>query len=120
MRGANDEIFMALILSLKCTFCHKGRLALKLLEKIGATHRSSIICMVYQLVLWAKEPFQSIVDAHRLGEKAGRQAGDFLYATLNCGLSISTSYVAGQSLDIVRDNNQDHSKGKIACMGLLT
>jgi tetratricopeptide (TPR) repeat protein len=58
--------------------------------------------MVYQLVLWT-EPFQSIVDAHRLGEKAGRQAGDFLYATLNCGLSISTSYVAGQSLDIVRD-----------------
>ena len=23
MRGANDEIFMALILSLKCTFCHR-------------------------------------------------------------------------------------------------
>ena len=60
--------------------------------------------MVYQLVLWANEPFQSIVDAHRLGEKAGRQAGDFLYATLNWAFFISTSFVTGQRLDTVRDN----------------
>ena len=77
---------------------------MKLLEKTGSTHKSSIICMVYQGVLWASEPFQSIVDAHRLGEKAGRQAGDFLYATLNSSLSITTSFAAGQSLYTVRND----------------
>ena len=88
--------------------CRLGRLALKLLEKICSTHRSSIICIVYQMVLWANEPLQSIVDAHRLGEKAGRQAGDFLYATVNWALSIQTSFVAGHSLDAVRDNLRDY------------
>jgi len=47
---------------------------------------------------------QSIADAHLLGEKAGKQAGDFLFATLNLQLALQTSFVAGQSLVTVRNN----------------
>jgi hypothetical protein len=65
-------------------------------------YKSSVICFVYDRILWASEPLQSIVEAHLLGCKAGQQSGDFVYGFYNQQLAIVTNYVAGQSLDIVQ------------------
>ena len=43
-------------------------LALKLVEKRDSlVHKSAVIALVYIGVLWAVEPLQSIIEAHRLG-----------------------------------------------------
>lgn len=85
--------------------CRLGRLALKLLQKRDLTaHTSSVIFYVYQTILWASDPLQSIADAHLLGRKAGQQSGDFVFSNLNWHLSAVVSYTAGSDLNTVRES----------------
>mmetsp|Transcript_43738 Transcript_43738/g.91966 ORF Transcript_43738/g.91966 Transcript_43738/m.91966 type:complete len:1476 (+) Transcript_43738:19-4446(+) len=85
--------------------CRFGRLALKLLEKEALSmHKAAVILMVYSPILWAAEPLQSVVEAHQLGQKVGHQRGDWLYAGYNWHMSITTSFFAGQDLNLVRRN----------------
>ena len=67
-------------------------------------HKSSVVCFVYNTILWASEPLQLIVEAHLRGHKSGQLTGDIVFALHNLILAILTDYVAGQSLDTVRSN----------------
>ncbi len=80
-----------------------GKLALKqVVERRGSLqYKSSVICFVYDRILWAIEPLQLLVKAHMLGHKAGQQSGDIVFAFKNLALAISVDYFAGQTLDIV-------------------
>ena len=94
------------------TFCNTplttGKLALQLVEKKGSIqYKSSVVCFVYNTILWATEPLQLIVEAHLLGHKAGQQTGDIVFALHNLILAILTDYVAGQNLAVVRNNIMD-------------
>lgn len=85
-----------------------GKLALQLVEKKGSIqYKSSVICFVYDRILWATEPLQLIVNAHLLGRKYGHQSGDCLYALNNQILAIKADYSAGHCLDKVRTNIMD-------------
>jgi len=82
-----------------------GKLALKLVDKKGSLrYKSSVICFVYERILWATEPMQLLVEAHSLGHKAGQQSGDIVFAFKNLGHAILTDYVAGQILDTFQMN----------------
>ena len=86
-----------------------GRLALKLVEnKLSVVHKSAVIGAVYHLILWASDPLQSIIEAHEMGRKIGKQMGDFLSSSVNWHFSIIISYVAGVSLDKVQTNIEDY------------
>ena len=90
------------------THLFTGRLALKLVEnKLSSVHKSAVFAIVYQLILWASDPLQSIIESHEIGRKVGQQIGDFLYSSLNWVMSIMTSYFAGVSLDKVQTNVED-------------
>ena len=80
-----------------------GRLALKLVEKNGL-FRSRVTRFVYDRILWASDPLQSIAEAFLLGYKAGQQSGDCVYAFNNLILALYTNYFAGQQLDVVEKN----------------
>lgn len=80
-----------------------GKLSLRLADKKGSLqYKSSVICFVYDRILWASEPFQLIVEAHRLGQITGQMSGDFVYGFYNQQLAIVTSYVAGRKLDDIQ------------------
>ena len=54
------------------THLSPGRLALKLVEdKLSSVHKSAVVAIVYHLILWASDPLQSIVEAHKIGRKIG-------------------------------------------------
>ncbi len=80
-----------------------GRLALKLVEKNGL-FRSRVTRFVYDRILWASDPLQSIAEAFLFGYKAGQQSGDCVYAFNNLLLAMYTNYFAGQQLDVVEKN----------------
>ncbi|KAL7431794.1 hypothetical protein ACHAXH_004913 [Discostella pseudostelligera] len=83
--------------------CRLGKLALKLVEKKGSIqYKSSVICFVYDRIIFISEPFQLIANAHLLGHKCGQQSGDFLYALTNQILAIKSDYAAGHNLDKVQ------------------
>jgi hypothetical protein len=77
-------------------------------------YKSSVICFVYDKILWASEPFQLIVEAHLLGYKSGKQSGDYIFAILNLQLATLTDYVAGQILETVEKNILDFISKLIA------
>ena len=82
-----------------------GKLALKLVEKKGSIqYKSSVICFVYDRIIFISEPFQLIANAHLLGHRCGQQSGDFLYALTNQILAIKSDYAAGHNLDKVQKN----------------
>ena len=85
-----------------------GRLALKLVENKLVVHKSAVIGAVCHLILWASDPLQSIIEAHEMGRKVGKQMGDFLSSSVNWHFSIIISYVAGVSLDKVQTNIEDY------------
>ena len=103
-----------------------GRLALKLVDKkISYHHKSAVISLVYVTILWAVEPLQAIVDAHKIGRRLGQQHGDFVHMALNWCLSITTSYFAGDCLDDVQANCKDyvvtmHQQNSDVFVGLYT
>ena len=91
------------------THLFTGRLALKLVEtQLSSLHKSAVFALVYYLILWASDPLQSIIEAHEVGRKVGQQIGDFLFSSMNWTMSITTSYLAGVSLDKVETNMEDH------------
>ena len=79
-----------------------GRLALKLLEKNKTILYKSQVFAVYTTISWLNTPFQSIIDFHNIGYKAGIAVGDAFPSILNASLALSTSYVAGRSLNDAR------------------
>ena len=104
---ANESTFLFTLMHREI-FLTTGKLALKLVEKKGSVQfKSSVICFVYDRILWATEPLQSLVEAHLLGNKAGQQSGDIVFAFKNQALAILIDYFAGQNLDTVRSNLMD-------------
>jgi hypothetical protein len=82
-----------------------GKLALKLLERKGSLqYKCRVICFVCEGIFWATRPFQSVVDSHMQGHKAGQLSGDFVHGSKNVLLAITTDYLAGQDLDVVQKN----------------
>ena len=54
------------------THLFTARLALKLVEsKLSSVHKSAVFSIVYQLILWASDPLQSIIEAHEIGRRVG-------------------------------------------------
>ena len=86
-----------------------GKIALKLLERKGSSqYKSRVFSVVYDRILWASEPLQSVGDSHLQGYKAGQLSGDIIYGLNNLLLAITTDYVAGQNLEVVRKNIHDY------------
>ena len=85
-----------------------GKLSFKLVERRGALlYKSRVTFFVYGTVFWASEPMQMLVEAHLHGHKAAQLSGDIHYGINNLLMVLVTDYVAGQSLDIVRENILD-------------
>jgi hypothetical protein len=100
MRICNNQIINLLLLSYR--ILSTGKLALKLVERRGSLqYKSSVICFVYDRILWALEPLQLLVEAHMRGHKAGQQSGDIVFTFKNLALAIIVDYFAGQNLDMV-------------------
>ena len=85
-----------------------GKLALELVEQSGSMREKSIvISVVYDTVLWAYEPLQSIVEGHTLGHKVGQLSGDIVAALKNRVLAIASNFFVGKSLDEVLTDIRD-------------
>lgn len=69
--------------------------------------KSSVLCIVYDRILFTSEPFQLIAGAHLLGLKSGQQSGDYLYALTNQVLAIKTHYAVGNNLCNVQADIMD-------------
>lgn len=82
-----------------------GKLALEIVKKNKGASRSAIVGLVYQTIMWPKEPLQCIVDAHLLAVRAGMQSGASMHALLNRQMAVLIGYISGQKLDIVRKDN---------------
>lgn len=84
-----------------------GNLSLKLVEKKQILRYKPVVMTVYQTALWLTTPFQSIVGHHQAARKIAMQSCDVVPSAMHCNLAISTSFVAGQSLEEVRNKSRE-------------
>ncbi len=85
-----------------------GKVALELMEKKAVTSRyKGAVLSVYHYIFWRSTPFQSMIDFHELGCKAGMQSGDSASFILNHSLGISAKFASGQCLNDARRQSRE-------------
>lgn len=95
-------IFGYLIVSLGDPFLgyRMGKLAINLMHKLNLVVdlSSTLTSIVYGLISWAHEPFQSIAEMHLAGHSSGNQSGDVSAAGWNYQQYLILSFVSGEKL----------------------
>lgn len=76
---------------------------------------SLVMFYVNATVLWTSDPLHSVAEGFLIGKKAGEQSGDFYYSSLNWHLSAVYGYVAGFTLNSVRENIAGYIK-EMSCI----
>jgi len=111
-------IFGYLIVSLGDPFLgyRMGKLAINLMRKLDLVVdlSSTLTSIVYGLISWAHEPFQSIAEMHLAGHSSGNQSGDVSAAGWNYQQYLILSFVSGEKLPTVKSKALSFAKTQLA------